>query len=246
VTAPAQLLLVGNSRWHWAALEAGTLHCWHTPPADDPAAVCRQLTAWAAVGPLPVAGSLPAERRLRLDQVPLQGLPPWLGIDRALAGWGAWRLQQLRRAPAGVLVADAGTALSLSRVDASGQFCGGRLSAGLGLQLRALGQHTAQLPCLAVEVGEQRSEALQAWPLETAAALQRGCLEGCCGAIRQAWDEVSAGLEPATQAPWGLWLTGGDAPRLAPELRAAGLPVALEPNLCLQALAELTGLLALS
>ena len=246
MAVPAQLLLVGNSRWHWAGLEAGTLHCWHTPPAGDPASVGGHLTAWAAVGPLPVAGALPAGRRLLLDQVPLQGLPPWLGIDRALAGWGAWRLQQLRGALGGVLVADAGTALSLSRVDASGRFCGGRLSAGLGLQLRALGLHTAQLPCLDVDASEPQTGSLQAWPLETDAALQRGCLEGCCGAIRQAWDEVSAGLAPAAQGPWSLWLTGGDAPPLAQQLQGAGLPVALEPNLCLQALAELTGLLELS
>ena len=44
-------------------------------------------------------------------------MPRW-----ALAGWQAWR----RRGGA-VLVADAGTGVSLSRVDRSGAFAGGRL-----------------------------------------------------------------------------------------------------------------------
>ena len=47
--------------------------------------------AWAAVGPLPAPEICPPERRVELGEVPLRGCPAWLGIDRALAGWGAWR-----------------------------------------------------------------------------------------------------------------------------------------------------------
>ena len=90
----ARLLLIGNSRWHWAepCATGGGLHCWHTPPADDLEA--EDLQAWAAVGSLPGYAPSVAARRLALADVPLQGVPPWLGIDRALAGWQAWRHQR--------------------------------------------------------------------------------------------------------------------------------------------------------
>ena len=59
-------------------------------------------------------------QRVLTSDVPLAQLPPALGVDRALAAWAAWQQQ---RQP--VLVADAGTALSLTLVDAAGCFQGG-------------------------------------------------------------------------------------------------------------------------
>ena len=82
-------LLIGNSRWHWAVAKGGELRVEHGPPpvkALEPGWI-DDLVAWAAVGPLPTAVSLPPQRRLGLEQVPLAELPPWLGLDRALAGW---------------------------------------------------------------------------------------------------------------------------------------------------------------
>lgn len=71
------------------------------------------------MGRLSAALALPEERRIELAQVPLQQLPPWLGVDRALVGWRAWRRQTQA-----VLVADAGTCLSLTCVDGQGRFRG--------------------------------------------------------------------------------------------------------------------------
>jgi NADH-quinone oxidoreductase subunit I len=96
--------------------------------------------------PVEVAWGLPAQRRLEGSEVPLRSLPLWVGIDRALAGWGAWRRQGVSEQGGAVLVADAGTVLSLTRVDGRGQFQGGRLLAGVALQLRAMAQGTAALP----------------------------------------------------------------------------------------------------
>jgi type III pantothenate kinase len=133
-----------------------------------------------------------------------------------------------------VLVADAGTCLSLTCVDGQGRFCGGRLSAGLALQLRSLGEGTAQLP----QVLHPQAEPMQchaAWPLETAAAMVEGCLSACAAAVAQAWrDRGEAG------GSWALWLTGGDAALLEPLLRQQGVQAVLAPDLALEALAELT------
>ncbi|MBM5785887.1 MAG: type III pantothenate kinase, partial [Cyanobacteria bacterium K_DeepCast_35m_m1_288] len=76
----ARLLLIGNSRWHWAepCATGGGLRCWHTPPAD--ALEAEDLQAWAAVGSLPRHAPSLAAKRLALADVPLTGAPPWLGI----------------------------------------------------------------------------------------------------------------------------------------------------------------------
>jgi type III pantothenate kinase len=229
--APERVLLVGNSRWHWAAPGEGALRCWHAPPPQArPEEGWPGLKAWARVGAVAAQLHLPAERELRLADVPLQQAPSWLGIDRALAGWAAWR-----RHRAGVLVADAGTALSLTRVDGAGVFRGGRISAGVALQLRALGQSTALLPSLgacSLEVSRDR------WPQPTAAAMGWGCLQACAGAIAEAWADVACDGLGAEQS-WALWLTGGDGPALAPLLKQRGLAFHRAPDLCLEALVAL-------
>ena len=239
---PERVLLIGNSRWHWAALGDGALASWHQPPPLAPHLEqgWPELAAWAAVGTVPQGLGLPPERQLRIERVPLRRAPAWLGIDRALAGWWAWRCQR----GGGVLVADAGTALSLTRVDAEGCFAGGRISAGLGLQLRALGSGTALLPHL--EAGAQLNP-LPPWPEATAEAMASGCLRACGAAIAGAWAELvqegsgRQGSSPELQR-WQLWLTGGDAEALAPELERLGIPFRWAPDLGLEALAELAGL----
>lgn len=229
--AAARWLLIGNSRWHWAERRAdGGLRVEHQPPplrAEGP-----PPWAWAAVGPVPPGPGLPSAHRLDLAAVPLRGMPPWLGIDRALAGWWAWR--QLGCA---VLVADCGTVLSLTRVDGEGRFAGGRLQAGVALQLRAMAAGTAALPP-PPESGEAAGEGAcdgavpllgsEPWPAATAAAMAVGVERGLAAAVADAAREAGAGVR--------LVLTGGDAERLAALLD--GRPL-LWPDLCLEALAAL-------
>ncbi|MCT0223595.1 type III pantothenate kinase [Synechococcus sp. CS-1328] len=237
----ASWLLIGNSRWHWAQRPqepgAALLFCHTSPEAGIPAS---GLKAWAAVGPVPATAmaGLAGAPRLDLSQVPLLEMPAWLGIDRALAGWGAWR-QDHRP----VLVADAGTALSLTLVDGTGRFCGGRLQAGAALQLQALAAGTAGLPRLdawppmhgdSAPVG-----AAAAWPQETAAAMAEGVVRGLAAAV------VAAAADAAAVCPGcRLWLTGGDGARLLPLIEAAmpaaaALELIHAPNLCLEALVQL-------
>ncbi|QVL54313.1 MAG: type III pantothenate kinase [Cyanobium sp. M30B3] len=217
-------MLIGNSRWHWARGGVGDLSCWSSAPGREPTGGLR---AWAAVGPVPDSAGLDPRRRLGLDAIPLAQAPSWLGVDRALVGWRAWRLS------AGpVLVADAGTALSLTRVDGSGAFAGGRIQAGRALQLRALASHTDQLPRLpAAPLPAIRAsgEELEPWPRQTADALERGVRAGMVAAVAEAWRELRQ-LEPSCR----LWITGGDGPWLA-----VALEQPCHPHLALEALAEL-------
>jgi len=223
-----RLLLIGNSRWHWAELEPGSgeLRCWHTAPGSSlDLADAGTLQAWAAVGALPLQLASGSARRIGLEDVPLQGLPPWLGIDRALVGWRAWQQQG-----DAVLVADAGTALSLTRVSADGGFAGGLISAGVALQLRALTGSTAQLPAVNVAGAEMG----EAWPIHTEAAMAEGCRRGVAAAIAQAWRQACRESPPTS-----LWLTGGDAPGLMPLLEEQQLKPVLAPDLALEAMAAL-------
>jgi type III pantothenate kinase len=224
--AAARWLLIGNSRWHFARPVKATLQCWsESPPspggdAAPPGERLRHLWGWAAVGPIPPDCGLDPCRRLSLDQVPLEQLPPWIGIDRALVAWQAWQ-----DSGSAVLVADAGTALSFTLVDARGRFAGGRIQAGLALQLRALAGGTAGLPAVAGDGG-----AAMAWPRATAEAMAVGVREGLVAAVREAWQQALHAYPDCR-----LWITGGDGGWIAERLQQAPAPC-----LALAALARLS------
>ena len=234
----ARWLLIGNSRWHWAIPDPrcpGALITWEAPPPPGSLPPDALPHAWAAVGPVPATAGLRASARLSLAEVPLDGLPPWLGIDRALAGWWAWR-----RWPGPLLVADAGTVLSLNRIAPSGRFVGGRLLAGLALQWRAMAAGTTALPDTLVTPG-LGFEALscggqQAWPTETREAMLVGVSQGLAAAI------VAASAEGG-QEGLRVVLTGGGGPVLkpliGPSLARLDIPLEHEPHLCMAALAAL-------
>lgn len=258
-------LLVGNSRWHWACQAApGIREYVDESPAAGLARLQawadRPLLGWAAVGPVPPQAGLDPSRRLTLQEVPLAGLPPWLGVDRALVGWQAWRSAA---AGSAVLVADAGTVLSLTCVDRRGRFVGGRLMAGAGLQLRALNAGTANLPPPAGQLLLDPDP----WPQATVAAMQSGVLRGLAAALNAAAEErilIPSGSDVSNTGgyvdksadeyadkcvdeyvdkgvdEWSLWLTGGDGPLLAPLLKVSRRSWRLAPNLALDALASLT------
>jgi type III pantothenate kinase len=182
-------------------------------------------------------------------------LPPWLGVDRALVGWQAWRSAA---AGSAVLVADAGTVLSLTCVDRCGRFVGGRLMAGAALQLRALNAGTANLPPPAGQLVVDPDP----WPQATVAAMQAGVLRGLAAALNAAAEErilIPSGSDVSTAGKfvdkgayeyadrcvdkcvdeWSMWLTGGDGHLLAPLLEAPRRCWRLAPHLALDGLASL-------
>ncbi|MBX9253736.1 pantothenate kinase [Desmonostoc muscorum CCALA 125] len=90
--------------------------------------------------------SYPNVRVITLDQIPLQGVYPTLGIDRALALWGAAKTWGFP-----MLVIDAGTALTFTAADVNQCLVGGAILPGLGLQFATLGQQTGQLPLVEIQ-----------------------------------------------------------------------------------------------
>lgn len=165
--------------------------------------------------PLWIASVMPAQTQfwqayseahfIQLDQIPLQGRYSTLGIDRALALWGA-----LNSLSAPVLVIDAGTALTLTGADAEFRLVGGAILPGVQLQLRSLHEHTAALPALSAF--ELAVPPLR-WASSTSAAIQSGVLYGLLAGVQdfiQDWLQQFPGSAIA--------LTGGDSGLLFPVL----------------------------
>ena len=220
----SRALLIGNSRWHWATQRGEHWSFDHAAP--DPLRIDTTNLIWAAVGEVPAALEGAQDSRLQLEDVPLEGCSPWLGVDRALGAWGAWRRQRAQGGDLdqGLLLADAGTVLSLTLLDAYGHFRGGRMMPGLRLQLQAMASGTALLPYVA---GQQRSDDL--FPRGTAEAMSQGVMQGLAAAVADAY--LSSGA--------CLWLCGGDAPWLEKELTRRGVSAQMDQQLQLQALIDL-------
>ncbi len=226
MTAVRSCLLIGNSRWHWAIEEISNWNFLHTKPEPQKLlSLTVPLTAWAAVGPIPSANILHSSRRLQIEDVPLLDVPKGLGIDRALGAWGALKkAKEMGMDADGLLVADAGTVLSLTRIKANGTFAGGQLVPGLQLQLDAMAKGTENL----TNPGFKPSNP-PTFPFTTADAMRRGSLQALIGTL----------IEAQRKAMMPLWICGGDAPILVKELKESSIDVIHHPNLVLEGMVNI-------
>lgn len=209
-------LTIGNSRLHWAWFQGKSLvktsHSKHLSqtvenlpkylkdvtqfpslPKDIPiylaSVVPRQTLFWK---------SHPTVTEITLTQIPLRGIYPTMGIDRALALWGAVQTYGLP-----VLVIDAGTAITLTCTTPGPVpiLMGGAILPGLRLQLQSLHRQTAALPT--VELPKQLPSR---WSLNTVNAIESGVIYTVLAGLK---DFISDWLE---QFPGSaIALTGGDA-----------------------------------
>lgn len=208
-------LAIGNSRLHWAKFIGQTpISSWDTPHRDRVWQPGERTTTEDFDGNMPlwiasvVSQQLqfwktyPQVQTITLDRIPLQGLYPTLGIDRALAAWGAGN-----RWGWPVLVIDGGTALTFTGVDARPQLVGGAILPGVGLQLRSLARNTDSLPQIDSDAG---STLPRRWALDTPGAIRSGVLYAIvAGAI----DFIEAWWREFPQTP--VVFTGGDRQILA-------------------------------
>ena len=147
----------------------------------------QQITIWQSYQKL---------RLVQLEDIELRDLYPSMGIDRALAAWGAIATYQQP-----CLIIDGGTALTFTGVDERGQFVGGAILPGLRTQLTSLSQKTAALPEIRLP------EILPArWASDTEEAIASGIIYTAIASIRS---YISDWLQ---QFPTGkVIFTGGDA-----------------------------------
>ena len=125
-------LHIGNTRWHWAFQDNKKWRYVSTAPNASKLNNGEYfLWKWAAVGPIPKDMILEAAKCIKTSDIPLFNLPKWIGIDRALAAWYAFSKAKSQNIHSqGIMVADAGTILSITLVTANGEFAGGQLAPG--------------------------------------------------------------------------------------------------------------------
>ncbi|MBI3145735.1 MAG: type III pantothenate kinase [Pseudogulbenkiania sp.] len=136
------------------------------------------------------------------------------GADRWLAVLAAREL-----AAGDVVVACAGTALTVEALTAEGDYLGGLILPGHALMLSSLARGTARLDRVPGEV--------VAFPQGTQDALASGAVDALCGAVERMRQRLAASTGRGLPE---LLLTGGDADRLAPWLAA---PLRIVDNLVL-------------
>jgi type III pantothenate kinase len=179
-------LAAGNSRLHWGWFKHNTLiDTWDTPhilntvrprqlpqlffspnlirqglfdvPVYLASVVTHQTDCWQNYYELNL---------INLQNIQLTNLYPTMGIDRALAAWGA--IATYHQA---CLVIDGGTALTFTGVDEQGKLIGGAILPGLRSQLLTLKQKTATLPEI-----ELPNHLPLRWALDTDTAIASGIL----------------------------------------------------------------------
>ncbi|KAA3608193.1 MAG: type III pantothenate kinase [Planctomycetota bacterium] len=124
------------------------------------------------------------------------------GSDRVLAAFAAWSRNRLP-----CLVADLGTAWTLDVVDGSGEFRGGAIGAGLGLQEAALSEACPHLGTAAEDLPADFARRI---PETTAQALA----SGLAGHLAAGLEAQAKRFEAALGQPCKRFYSGGDGPRL--------------------------------
>jgi len=216
------VLDVGNSGVKLGAVKGGDVSGPRRLPKADGRSVREFATPLLAgtKGAFVIYGSDPGQvkdlaweiGKLRLGEVTIvgpdhAGLPPArvhhperAGVDRRVQVLGA---AALAAGPA--VVVSCGTALTVDMAEADGALVGGAILPGLTLGMRALAAATARLPVVdlkgAVEVPAK----------DTETAIRTGVVLGAAGAVEHLVRRF--GREDAV-----VFLTGNDAPLLAPRL----------------------------
>jgi type III pantothenate kinase len=148
--------------------------------------------------------------------------PKLLGADRWLGLIGAWT-----KARSALCVVDAGTAVKVDSVDASGQHLGGLIVPGIHMMREVLMSRTSDI----AKAAEHSTPSLAGiLANNTIGAVSRGAVFALAGMADRAAEviEQSTGVKPK------LFITGGDAGMITGTMRSHGEIV---PDLVLQGLA---------
>lgn len=216
------LLDLGNSRLKWALHDAAGFRDEGSLTLDDPLRpqLCELFSkSWAEVTESYLAAVAKDERSEDLAQVvsditsaPVRRVstsssacgvtcayaePARLGIDRWLAVIAAYR-----RSPAGALVVDCGSAITVDVVDGRGVHQGGQIAPGITMMRRALYRDTGRIP-------DEGSDDFEAELLgrDTRTAVSSGTLYAAAGFIQHVSDLLNPQLDEGARRI----ITGGDA-----------------------------------
>tara|TARA_Y100001968_G_scaffold30784_1_gene23721 strand:- start:124 stop:801 length:678 start_codon:yes stop_codon:yes gene_type:complete len=218
--------MIGNTRWHWASKIKENWRYFHTlpNPIEFKDKDYSQIT-WASVGQIPKDIKLNPSRKIILDNVPLTNLPYNLGIDRALASWSAFQKNSsVTSKKQDLIIIDAGTILSVTKITNKGEFAGGQLISGFRLQLSSMANGALNLENPII-----KTIPTEIFQYETNKAMIRGAINCLVGLILKIHEE--------TKLP--IWMCGGDAPIILNELKDKNIDVKHFPNLVLEGMIDI-------
>lgn len=165
----------------------------------------------------PITDTLASAVRLLIDHDPLivgagikTGLhlcindPGTVASDLVAAAVAAKELY-----PLPCIIADMGTATTVTAIDAGGRFIGGAFYPGVGISLTALSSKTALLPHIEVQPPEKAISA------NTIDCMKSGIVYGSAGAVDGLIDRFEAQLG----TPASIVATGGISPMIYPHCR---------------------------
>ena len=178
-------VVIGNSRSHWAWFADSVLKfAWDTPhllkEIDSSESLGKMIPHRDRIAninsiPIYLASVVPSQTTLWLNyphlhqitlaEIPLLNTYSTLGIDRALAVYGAGETYNYP-----CLVIDGGTALTFTGVDRNKALIGGAILPGLYAQFKVLHQQTAALPQVIPSNLPPR------WALDTEKAIASGII----------------------------------------------------------------------
>jgi type III pantothenate kinase len=227
-TMPKSSLAIANDSPSWQSLDAWlanhakseqAIGCWMTSvdqaASDKLQQYLRQTHNISEVQTLS-GQDFPLE--IAVDQ------PELVGVDRLAAAYAGHLLTDPNRA---TIVVDYGSAITVDRVSATGQFEGGAILAGIDLASDALHRRTHALPQVHLTFDGPAPELPGK---STEQAIAAGLYWGAVGAVRELIGRLSHGLqsEPA------VFVTGGAAEKLTLSLGSAAH---YEPDLVLRGIA---------
>ena len=108
----------------------------------------------------------------------IKNCPSYFGVDRALACFSA--LNIIKNCNKNILIADFGTILSLTKLNAEGEIIGGQLVPGFLTQLKSMKQNTMNLELPNIEIIPK-----QDFLFETDLAMIKGVITSLVGTIKQ-------------------------------------------------------------
>ena len=218
-------LLIGNSRLHWANCVKNITQFTHSPTNESlPQDISLEDTIWASVGHTQLT-TLKKENEIKLENIPLNKMPSYFGIDRALGCFAALNIANnpLKK---NLLIADLGTTLSISKIDSIGNIIGGQLVPGLLTQLKAMDKETKNL-----QAPSQIAIPKQDFLLDTKQAMIKGVSNSLIGAINLSFN-------PKKDI---LILCGGDSKLIGKKIMALNYGhTIIEPNLVMRGMIKLT------
>jgi len=208
-------LLIGNSRLHWAIRKDNSYEFFHTLfDQKFPENINLKKLVWASVGKYPTCKLL-NNNEIKINNLTLKKMPDHIGIDRALACFAAHKIME-NKYKKNILIVDAGTTLSITKINNTGNLIGGQLLPGFTTQLISMDKNTKNLT-----VPKNIFIPNNNFETATFKAMLRGVYNSIFGAIKLSFN-------PKEDI---LIICGGDAKFLGETIIKEIKNIIIEPNL---------------